>query len=76
MTGFTTPVVATTFKYAEARPDHVHQWSQIFRAVTDKILTQDVLYAADQPILEKIKRLRSSPVTIQDDAVPYQAITF
>jgi hypothetical protein len=67
MTEFVTDVVAITIKYADAHSDHIHEPSQIFRPVADKTLTQDVLRAADELILEKIQGLRSSPVTIQKE---------
>jgi hypothetical protein len=61
-------IVETTMKIVDTHPDHVHEPSQNFRPVTDKTHTQDMLRAADELILEKIRGLRSSPVTIQMDA--------
>jgi hypothetical protein len=68
MTEFITAVIATTLAYVDAHPDHAHEPSQIFRPVSDKTLTGDLLSAADQAVLEKISRLRSAPITIQMDA--------
>jgi hypothetical protein len=68
MAEFITGVIATTIKYLDAHPDHIHEPSQIFWAATDKNITQNMLRAADEVILEKIRGLRSSPVTIQMDA--------
>jgi hypothetical protein len=69
MTAFITAVIAITSKHVPAHPDDVHEASRIFRPVTDKILARVMLCASDQRILEKIKRLRASPVTIQIDTV-------
>jgi hypothetical protein len=68
MTEFITCVIATMMKYVDAHPGHIHERSQNFRPDTDKTLTHDILRAADELIPEKIRGLRSSPVTIQIDA--------
>jgi hypothetical protein len=38
MAGFVTAIIATTLKYAEARPDCVHEASQIVGLVNDKMV--------------------------------------
>jgi hypothetical protein len=55
MNEFMTGVIATTMKYVDAHPDHIHQSSQIFRPVTNKTLTQNMLHAADELIIEEIR---------------------
>jgi hypothetical protein len=64
MTEFITAAIATILKYVEAHPDHANEASQIFRLVTHKTLTPDMLCVPDQPILERITRLHSSSVAI------------
>jgi hypothetical protein len=36
MSDFITAVIASTLRYAEAHPDHVHEASEIFRPMTDE----------------------------------------
>jgi hypothetical protein len=55
MTECITCFIATAMKYVNAHPDHIHELSQIFRPLTNKSLIQDVLRAADELILEKIR---------------------
>jgi hypothetical protein len=65
MTKFITVVIATTLKYVESYPACAHETSQFLRPVTDKIRTHSMLCPADPPVLEKIKGLHSTLVTIQ-----------
>jgi hypothetical protein len=58
-------VPATTVKYVETHPNHANEAYQISKPVIDQILTQNMFCADKQSILEKIKELCSSPVTIQ-----------
>jgi hypothetical protein len=55
MTEFIISVIAITIQDVDAYPDHIHEPSQFFRPVPDKILTQGMLRAADELILEKIQ---------------------
>jgi hypothetical protein len=65
MTEFIAIVIATSLNTVKARPDHLHEAFQIFRPVTDKTSLQDILCTAEHPILEAIKGLDSSAITIQ-----------
>jgi hypothetical protein len=48
MTEFINGIIATMIKYIDAHHDHIHEPSQIFRPVTDKTLTQDMLRTPDE----------------------------
>jgi hypothetical protein len=65
MTEFITVVIATTVKYVETHPNHVHEVSEILKPVMHKTLTQDMFCVGKQSILQKIKGLSSSAVTVQ-----------
>jgi hypothetical protein len=54
-TKFISAVVPTILEYADAHPDHVHEASHILGPVTDKIPTLDMVWDADQSLLEKRK---------------------
>jgi hypothetical protein len=56
MAEFITAGIATILKYVEAHPVHVREACLIFPPVTGRTRTQDMLCAADQSILEEIKR--------------------
>jgi hypothetical protein len=68
MTELITALIAAALKCIEAHPGQAREAYQIFKPVTGTTLSQDMLCAADQAILGKIKRLHSSTVTIQMDA--------
>jgi hypothetical protein len=57
LTEFIIAGIASNLRHLKSHPDDAHAVYQLFRPVTDKTLTQDVLCVVHETIVEEIKKI-------------------